>query len=75
MILLQEAAGGGMITIDLDAFDPSILPSTGTPEPGGLLWYETLEFLKKEFRNLLKNYDWLQYKNQYVATFSSQSRV
>lgn len=37
------------ITLDLDAFDPSILPSTGTPEPGGLLWYETLEFLKKVF--------------------------
>ena len=37
------------ITIDLDAFDPSILPSTGKPEPGGLLWYETLEFLKQVF--------------------------
>lgn len=37
------------ITFDLDAFDPSILPSTGTPEPGGLLWYETLDFLKKVF--------------------------
>lgn len=37
------------ITLDLDAFDPSILPSTGTPEPGGLLWYETLEFLKEVF--------------------------
>lgn len=37
------------ITIDLDALDPSIMPSTGTPEPGGLLWYETLEFLKKVF--------------------------
>jgi len=35
------------ITIDLDAFDPSILPSTGTPEPGGLLWCDTLNFLKK----------------------------
>lgn len=35
------------ITIDLDFFDPSIIPSTGTPEPGGLLWYETLIFLKK----------------------------
>ncbi len=35
------------ITIDLDAFDPSILPSTGTPEPGGLGWYQVLEFLKK----------------------------
>ncbi|EIJ40218.1 agmatinase [Galbibacter orientalis DSM 19592] len=38
------------ITIDLDAFDPSILPSTGTPEPGGLLWYETLDYLKKVFK-------------------------
>lgn len=37
------------ITIDLDAFDPSILSSTGTPEPGGMLWYETLDFLKKVF--------------------------
>lgn len=37
------------ITFDLDAFDPSILPSTGTPEPGGLFWYETLEFLHKIF--------------------------
>lgn len=37
------------ITLDLDVFDPSIMPSTGTPEPGGLLWNETLEFLKKVF--------------------------
>ena len=37
------------ITFDLDAFDPTILPSTGTPEPGGLLWYETLDFLKQVF--------------------------
>lgn len=35
------------ITIDLDGFDPSICPSTGTPEPGGLEWYPTLELLKK----------------------------
>ncbi|MBQ4913693.1 agmatinase [Maribacter sp. MMG018] len=37
------------ITFDLDALDPSIMPSTGTPEPGGLLWYESLEFLKQVF--------------------------
>lgn len=37
------------ITFDLDALDPSILPSTGTPEPGGLFWYETLDFLKRVF--------------------------
>jgi len=45
-----EALGENVfITFDLDAFDPSILPSTGTPEPGGLLWYETLDFLKQVF--------------------------
>lgn len=37
------------ITIDLDGFDPSICPGTGTPEPGGLMWYESLEFFKKVF--------------------------
>lgn len=35
------------ITIDLDVFDPSIMPSTGTPEPGGLLWYPVLNLLKR----------------------------
>lgn len=38
------------ITFDLDAFDPGVLPGTGTPEPGGLGWYETLAYLKKVFR-------------------------
>lgn len=37
------------ITFDLDALDPSIMPSTGTPEPGGLFWYETLDFLNRVF--------------------------
>jgi agmatinase len=39
------------ITIDLDAFDPSIMPSTGTPEPGGLDWNTTIQYLKKVFKN------------------------
>ncbi|MBL1218089.1 MAG: agmatinase [Planctomycetes bacterium] len=33
------------VTIDLDAFDPSIIPATGTPEPGGLNWYEITALL------------------------------
>ena len=39
------------ITIDLDVFDPSIMPSTGTPEPGGLSWYEVLSLLKAVSEN------------------------
>ena len=34
------------ITFDVDAFDASIMPATGTPEPGGLFWDETLQILK-----------------------------
>ena len=34
------------ITIDLDVFDPSIMPSTGTPEPGGLRWYDVLALMR-----------------------------
>ena len=33
------------ITIDLDVFDPGIMPSTGTPEPGGLGWYQVMKLL------------------------------
>lgn len=35
------------VTIDLDVFDPSIVPAVGTPEPGGLGWYEMLDLLKE----------------------------
>lgn len=35
------------ITIDLDAFDPSVMPSTGTPEPGGLTWKQVLKLIRK----------------------------
>jgi agmatinase len=34
------------ITIDLDVFDPSIMPATGTPEPGGLRWYDVLTLVR-----------------------------
>ena len=47
---LDQMTNNVFITFDLDAFDPSILPSTGTPEPGGLFWYETLDFLNKVFK-------------------------
>jgi len=43
--LLNALTGNVYITIDLDVFDPSIMPSTGTPEPGGLDWYTLLNLL------------------------------
>ena len=35
------------VTIDVDGFDPAIMPATGTPEPGGLSWYEMIGLLRK----------------------------
>jgi len=35
------------ITIDCDGLDPAIMPAVGTPEPGGLTWYETLALLRR----------------------------
>ncbi len=35
------------VTIDLDGFDPSEVPGVGTPEPGGLKWYDALVILKE----------------------------
>jgi agmatinase len=37
------------ITFDVDYFDPSIMPATGTPEPGGLTWYPTMKLLRRVF--------------------------
>ncbi len=39
------------LTIDIDGLDPSLMPTTGTPEPGGLGWYETLNLISKVDKN------------------------
>jgi agmatinase len=38
------------ITLDVDGFDVSIMPATGTPVPGGLEWYGTIDFLRKVYK-------------------------
>jgi agmatinase len=35
------------LTIDVDVFDPSVIPATGTPEPGGLSWYQIISLIKE----------------------------
>lgn len=44
--VLDSLSDEVFVTFDLDALDPGILPATGTPEPGGLDWYETIDLLK-----------------------------
>lgn len=48
---LNRLSSNVYITIDLDVFDPSIMPSTGTPEPGGLLWYDVMNLLARVAAN------------------------
>lgn len=46
-----EALGDPVyLSFDVDYLDPSLVPATGTPEPGGGEWYDTLRFLRRVFR-------------------------
>jgi len=44
--ILKQLSKDVYVTIDVDGLDPSIIPTTGTPEPGGLSWYQVLDLLK-----------------------------
>lgn len=48
---IQKMGKKVYITLDLDVLDPSVMPATGTPEPGGMLWYPLLTYLKKVFQS------------------------
>jgi agmatinase len=48
--ILKALTQNVYITIDLDVFDPSVMPSTGTPEPGGLDWYVLIELIESVVR-------------------------
>ena len=58
------------LTIDIDGLDPSIVPTTGTPEPGGLGWYETLTLIRRiaEKKNIV-GMDLVEYS--YVEEYDS----
>lgn len=46
-VLLERLSERVYITFDLDAFDASLMPSTGTPEPGGLFWNQAMKLLAR----------------------------
>ncbi len=45
--VLESLTENVYVTIDADFFDPSVVPAVSTPEPGGFLWYEAMEFLRE----------------------------
>ena len=49
--VLKKLTDTVYITIDVDGFDPSVIPATGTPQPGGFMWYEALDL----FREVIKH--------------------
>lgn len=48
--ILSNLSQNVYVTIDLDVFDPSMMPALGTPEPGGLRWYQVLDVLRPVFQ-------------------------
>jgi len=49
--VVQRLSEHVFITIDVDGLDPSIMSATGTPEPGGLSWYQVINLFKKVAKN------------------------
>jgi agmatinase len=49
--VVEKLTDNVYVSIDLDVFDPSIMPSTGTPEPGGLDWYKVIRLMDKVAKN------------------------
>ena len=49
--LSQDIQSPVYLTIDVDGLDPSVIPATGTPEPGGLSWYQCLSLLEALIQN------------------------
>jgi agmatinase len=47
--LVTTLGGSVYVTVDVDGLDPSVVPATGTPEPGGLRWWDVLELLREVF--------------------------
>jgi len=54
--------GDVYITLDMDVFDPSLIPGTGTPEPGGLNWYQVTGLMKQVFRKArVRGFDMVEF--------------
>jgi agmatinase len=49
--VLKDLSDTVYLTIDVDGFDPSVMPGTGTPQPGGFMWHDALRLFKAVCRN------------------------
>ena len=47
LAMLSRLEGNVYLSVDVDGLDPSVIPSTGTPQPGGLTWDQTIEVIRR----------------------------
>lgn len=45
--IMKDLSDNVYITIDVDGFDPSVMPATGTPQPGGFMWYDAVKIFRE----------------------------
>ncbi|MBS1982911.1 MAG: agmatinase [Bdellovibrionales bacterium] len=59
------------ITVDIDGFDPSEVPGTGTPEPGGIFWWQAIDM----FRHIFKHHNVVGVDINEIMPIKSSSRT
>ncbi len=62
------------VTVDMDGFDPSVVPGTGTPEPGGLLWHDVLDIMRALSKRDVLGFDIVEVApmpNTHVSEFTA----
>ncbi|MFN3910235.1 MAG: agmatinase [Candidatus Anstonellaceae archaeon] len=72
--ILEKLSKKIYLTIDIDGFDPSVMRATGTPEPDGLIWGETIELLKEVFlKKEVVGFDVVElapFEDEYITDFN-----
>ena len=72
--VLRHLGGNAYITFDVDCLDPAIVPTTGTPEPGGFDWYQVHDFRVALSSSgiTVRGFDFVEFapqKNHHASTF------
>ncbi|MEF3279661.1 MAG: agmatinase [Elusimicrobiota bacterium] len=77
--IINDLGENVYLTIDVDGFDPSIMPATGTPQPGGFMWYDALEIFKEIiFKKNVVGFDVVEVspvKNSIITEFNAAKLI
>jgi len=77
--VLDELTENVYITIDVDGFDPSVMPATGTPQPGGFLWYDAISIFREViYKKNVVGFDVVEVsplKNSHITEFNAAKLI